>query len=86
MEKYNGWKNYETFMFILHYGDFLYESYKDLKKLDPELDAVKFVEDFIESILIDEIPSNISGFFSSVIRASIDLIDVERIAESLLED
>lgn len=87
MEKrYNGWRNYETWLFNLHYGDYLYEEYRDIKELDPELDAVEFVENFIDSILIDDLPQNMSGFFSSVIRAAVDSVDVEEIAEALLED
>lgn len=87
MEKrYNGWRNYETWLFNLHYGDYLYEEYRDIKELDPELDAVEFVENFIDSILIDDLPQNMSGFFSSVIRMAVDSVDVEEIAEALLED
>lgn len=79
MEKrYNGWKNYETWLFNLHYGDYLYEEYQEQK----ELDAVEFVENFIESVLIDDL----HGFFSDVIKASLERVDVEEIAESLLED
>ena len=87
MEKrYNGWKNYETWLFNLNYGDYLYEEYHDIKELDPELDAVQFVENFIESILIDDLPENMPSFFSDAINAFIERVDVEEIAESLLED
>lgn len=86
MEKYNGWRNYETWLFNLHYGDYLYEEYKDIKELDPELDAVEFVENFIDSILIDDLPSSTPRLFLDIIRAFIDSVDVEEIAESLLED
>ena len=86
MEKYNGWKNYETWLFALHYGDYLQGEYHDIKELDPELDAVEFVENFIESILIDDLPQNMPSFFSDIIRAAVDSVDVEEIAEHLLED
>lgn len=60
MEKYNGWKNYETWLFNLHYGDYLYEAYQDLKESNP----VEFVENFI-----DGLPSSTPRFFLDVIRA-----------------
>lgn len=86
MEKYNGWRNYETWLFNLHYGDYLYEEYRDLKEFNPDLDAVEFVENFIDSLFIDGLPSSTPRFFLSIIRASIDRVDVEEIAEALLED
>lgn len=86
MEKYNGWKNYETWLFNLHYGDFLYEEYKDIKEMDSDLDAVEFVKNFIESFLLDELPQDMHGFFSDAINAFIERVDVHEIAEHLLED
>lgn len=80
--KYNGWKNYETWLFNLHYGDYLYEAYQDLKESDP----VEFVENFIESLFIDGLPSSTPRFFLDVVRACIERVDVEEIAEHLLED
>lgn len=88
MEKYNGWKNYETWLFNLHYGDYLYESYQDLKKYNPNLnlDSVQFVENFIDSLFIDELPSSTHRFFLNIIRTAIDRIDVEEIAEAISEE
>lgn len=85
MEKYNGWKNYETWLFNLHYGDYLYEEYRDLKEFNPDIDAVEFVENFIDS-LFDELPSSTPRVFLDIIRAYIERVDVEEIAEVLLED
>lgn len=82
MEKYNGWKNYETWLFALHYGDYLQEEYLDLKELDPDLNAVEFLNDFIEELIQYEAPS----FLSDIIRTALESLDVERLAEVLLED
>lgn len=86
MEKYNGWKNYETWLFALHYGDYLYEEYQDLKESNPDLDAMQFVENFIDSLFIDYLPSSTPRVFLDIIRAYIERVDVEEIAEVLLED
>lgn len=86
MERYNGWKNYETWLFSLYYGDYLQEEYQDLKESDPDLNAVEFVENFIDSILIDDLPSSTPRLFLDIIRTFIDSVDVEEIAEFLLED
>lgn len=82
MEKYNGWKNYETWLFAIHYGDYLQEEYLDLKESNPDLNAVEFLNDFIEEL----IPSEAPGFLSDIIRTALESLDVERLAEVLLED
>lgn len=81
MEKYNGFKNYETWLFNLHYGDYLYEEYQDLKESDP----VEFVKNFIDTLL-DELPHDTPEFFLDVVKASVGRVDVQGVAKYLLED
>ena len=82
MERFNGWKNYETWLFALYYGDYLQEEYLDQKESDPELDAVEFLNGFIEEL----VPMDAPGFFLDIITTALESLDVERLAEILLED
>ena len=61
---------------------YLQEEYLDQKESDPNLDAVEFLNGFIEEL----VPMDAPGFFLDIITTALESFDVERLAEILLED
>jgi len=93
MEKqdYNGWTNYETWNFMLWYGDYLQEmvtSYNgDLEEGEEKLDHGRthvivegFIDDFLENSEIE------ASFLSDVLGKCIQSVNIHEIVEHLLED
>lgn len=87
---YNGWANYETWLFNLWYGDYLHETVEELReeaKLREENEieygtVYYIVNGFIDQILEDANLGN--GFLSDAIGYVIQKVDVHEIAENLL--
>lgn len=88
---YNGYKNYETWLFMVHFGDYLYEYLKEQQEYDEVSLNYQTVYNTVNSI-INEMHEDIkkvslgSAFLSDLLNPSLSVIDVERIADLLYED
>lgn len=96
MSDYNGWKNWETWLVNVWWGDFLNEYYLDLyregqlsKKINPEV-----LKDNVESFIFDTgflhsgesmggTPEN--GFLTDLVTGAISAVDWSELAESIDE-
>lgn len=84
MSKVNGWSNYETWNFMLWYGDVISDNieYEDLNTKEAiEAEVQGYVDQMEEEALEGQ-----SGFASDIISRAISMIDVEEITTSFLKD
>lgn len=88
---YNGYKNYETWLFMLHFGDYLYETLKEQREYNEVNLDYQTVYNTVEYI-IDEMYDGInnvsvgSAFLNDLLNASLSAIDIEGITDLLVED
>ena len=87
MSGYNGWKNYETWLVNIWFGDCLNEYYLELFRegeLTEPVDADK-VKDYIESLIFDlgEVPE--SGFVTDLVNGAMSEVYWPEIAEHVEE-
>ena len=93
MSGYNGWKNYETWLTNLWYGDYLSEYYLELFREGELTNPVEAenVKDIIESLIFDcgvgvdggYVPE--SGFIADLVNGAMSEVDWREIA-SHVED
>lgn len=79
---YNGWRNYETWLFNNWYGDVLPDMLtKDQTSL---WDIEDFIRDLLHQVHDDiDIPM---GFASDILKGALEEVDVREIAEPLWEE
>lgn len=87
---YNGYRNWETWAFMLHFGDYLFETLRERQE-EEKLDYQQ-VYDMVES-LVDEMSDSVKSlnnqFLNDIVAATLGEIDVKEIADLLaleLED
>ena len=87
MSKYNGWKNYETWLFGLWYNDTLNEHYLELFREGELLEPVTgdMVQGFVESLMEDceQLPE--SGFAADMVNAALREVDWQELADHVEE-
>ena len=87
MSKYNGWKNYETWLCGLWYNDTLSEHYLELFREGELLEPVTgdMVQGFVESLMEDcgELPE--SGFTADLVFAALREVDWQELADHIEE-
>jgi len=83
MSKYNGWKNYQTWLCGLWYNDTLSEHYLELFREGELLEPVtgEMVKDFVESLMeeCDQLPE--SGFTADLVNAALREVDWQELAD-----
>lgn len=81
---YNGWRNYETWLVNMYFGDYLMEiSTERFEQGEGMLDPDE-VEDMVEDMIYDEM-GNAGGFVESLVKVSLADIDWRSITESANE-
>ena len=86
MSKYNGWKNYETWLCGLWYNDTLNEHYLELFREGELLEPVtgEMVKDqALYMIATDHIPE--SGFAADMVNAALREVDWQELADHVEE-
>ena len=87
---FNGYRNYETWAFMLYFEDYIYETLKEQKEYENQEIDYETVYNLVESIL-DEMRDSIDNveygnpFVSDLINAAFSEIDKKEIAETILE-
>lgn len=87
---YNGYKNWETWLFMVHFGDYLFESLKEQKEYDDDFNY-KTVYNTVES-LINELNEGINNvpvggaFLNDLVSASLGEVDIKEVADLIFED
>ena len=80
---YNGWKNYETWLVSLHFGDSLQSDSLNLKRFPRDATDV---QDAIEEYIFHDFDAIPNGFFRDCINAVLNDCDFHEIYEHLLRD
>ena len=87
MSKYNGWKNYETWLCGLWYNDTLNEHYLELFREGELLEPVtgEMVQGFVKSLMEDceQLPA--SGFAADMINAALRGVDWLELANHVVD-
>lgn len=83
---YNGFRNWETWVFMLYFEEYLHETLQEYEKIDYQT-----VYDTVEAF-IDEMHNSVddekigSAFLNDLLNASLDSIDIHEVTETLIED
>lgn len=88
MEKgYNGWNNYETWLFNLYHGDYLQESLEEMQEQGEILnysDVLNHVNGHID-MLMEDMPQ-LDGFLSDMVGKGVQQVDIHEICEAIVGD
>lgn len=82
MNKYNGWSNYETWNFMLWYGERIYNEI-EWEGLEGTPDEVKE----IVTLIVEDLHNSVSdtGFTTDIFNNAISNININEIIESVSE-
>ena len=80
---YNGWSNYETWNFMLWYGEQLHDTIEWNEMEGDEVAIEGMIRDLIDEQL-DSINNN--GFVIDMFTRAIELININEILETLLDN
>ena len=85
MAEYNGWKNYETWLVNIWYGDSYSEYYLERFREGDLLSKVSAddVRDYVESALEADTPEN--GLVTDLLNNAMSQVDWHRLAEHVEE-
>lgn len=87
---YNGYRNFETWAFMLYFEHDIYELVKEQKEYENQEINYETVYNTVEYI-IDELSESIDriefgyAFIKDIVSASLRSIDKEEVAETILE-
>lgn len=83
---FNGYKNYETWLFMLYFKDYLYTILQEHDEINDQI-VYEMVEDFIDE-MYDSIDENKAGrlFLNDLLNASLNAIDVKEVADVLAKE
>lgn len=87
---YNGYRNWETWLFMVHFGDYLFETLRERQE-EGEKFNYQEVYNTVESLIYEMLDGveniHIGGsFLKDLLNASLNEVDVEEIADLLFED
>lgn len=93
-EKYNGWSNYETWLFNLWFDNSFDDDAADfLSRAEPVYSwqtkkdvAISDLEDYMNQYIEDEILPDSASFASDLIGAALSRIDFREIATSIIDN
>ena len=87
---FNGYKNFETWAFMLYFEEYLYESLKEQQEYNDEEITYSTVYETVEHIL-DELSESVDRvefgypFIKDMLNAAFSEIDKKEISETILE-
>ena len=88
---FNGYRNYETWAFMLYFEDYIYETLREQQEYENQEINYEAVYNMVEAI-IDEISESIDrieygyAFVKDLLNASLGEIDIHEVAETLMEN
>ena len=87
---FNGYRNYETWAFMLYFEDYLFETLKEQQEYNDEEITYSTVYETVEHIL-DELSESVDRvefgypFIKDMLNAAFSEIDKKEISETILE-
>lgn len=81
----NGWTNYETWNFMLWYGDYFQDLLQEMKDEGQELtheQVYEMIEEHIDQMLDEK---ELKGFLGDIVGHAVQQINIHEIVEELLE-
>ena len=86
-QKYNGWRNWETWDCNLWFDNFFVEDAANMYAMaEDENEAILLLESLIEDTVTESIAVADSGFAADIIGQALQAIDFREIAEHYIED
>ena len=88
--RYNGWRNYETWLCNLWFDNFFVEDAANMYAMaEDESEAIMLLESYIEDTVTELVMGGIddaSGFLPDIMGAVFRIIDFREIAEHYIDD
>ncbi len=88
-QKYNGWRNWETWNCNLWFDDFFTEDAANMYAMaEDENEAIMLLESYIEETVTELVTEGIpdSGFAADIISQGLQAVDFREIAEHYIDD